>query len=105
EPDRVRVVLQRATVGFRCAREVVLLLRKAEQGSSGASERVGAGAVAVAELCRLAIALLVAEALRLFQRVRSAVDVFEAVDERAHQTEKRIRPVGAQFGSLAKGGD
>ena len=62
-------------------------------------------AVAVAELCRLAVARLVSEALCLSQRIRAAVDVVETVDERAHQAEKRIGPVGAQFGRLSKRGD
>src|SRR6185295_287140 len=63
---------------------------------------LGADAVAVAELRRLAIAGGVAVALRLPHRFRAAVDVLETVDEGAGEAEERVRPVVPQLRGFAK---
>ena len=42
------------------------------------------------------------ETLRLLQRVGAAIEVFEVIDERPHQPEKRIRPPGAELGGFVE---
>jgi hypothetical protein len=49
---------------------------------------------------RLAIPSRVPETLCLLQCIGTSIDVFQAIDERPHEPEKRIRPVRAQFGGL-----
>ena len=105
EPEHLRIEVERLPVRLGRPREVFLFLRDARERSRRPRQRVGARAIPVGELRRLAIASRVAEPLRLLQRVGAAIDVFQAVDERSHEPEKRIGPVRTQLGGFAKGGD
>src|SRR5262249_14862731 len=67
-------------------------------------QRVGAGAIAIGELHRFAIARRESETLGLLECVSPSIDVFQSVDKTAGQAEKRIRPVGTQLRRLSKRG-
>src|SRR5439155_5129708 len=98
------IELDRAAIRLDSPGEVFLFLRHAGHCSGGACEGHRTRPISIGKLHGFTIARRVPEALRLIERVRAAVDVFEAVDEGPHQSKKRIRPAWSQFGGLAECG-
>src|SRR5688572_25951919 len=96
---------QRLLEGVGGARKVVALLGHPLELLSGPGQRVAAGAIAVGQLRRLTLARVMTVLLGLIQRVSATIHVLETVDERARETEKRIRPVASKPRGLAKGHD
>ena len=105
EADDSCVEIDGAPVRLRGPCQVFLLLCEAGKRPSRPRQRLGSGAIAVSKLSGLPIARGISELLRLRQRIRAAVDVFEPVDERSSESKKRVRPVRPELGGLSKRGD
>ena len=100
--DRLRIKRQRFAIGICSSRQIVGLLRQSGKLPRAADKAVATRAISIGELSRFAIGWCVSVTLRLVEGVGAAVEILEAVDERASQSKERIGPAGTELCGLAE---